>query len=314
VKLGELLAGLAIGRIVGSADVEVAGLCYDSRQAKEGYVFFSTARDKQRGRANIDDALKRGARVVVADDVVDAATRPAMTFVECERPRRVMGAVASRFYNAPSRRLELIGVTGTAGKTTTTYILGSIFEAAGLPAGIIGTIGIFARGKTLYHGLTTPESIDFESSLAEMEREGIRHVASEVSSIGIAEGRVDELSFRACMFTNLGRDHLDYHGTMENYFQAKLRFFTEILPKSKSADAFAVVRGDDPYGKRILDAVKTRKVSFGLDRGLDAHAESYSAGLDGIRATISVLGKKVEIHSPLIGEINLLNILGASAL
>jgi UDP-N-acetylmuramoyl-L-alanyl-D-glutamate--2,6-diaminopimelate ligase len=314
VKLAELLAGFAVSRIAGSSDVDVAGLCYDSRQAKPGYVFFSTARDKERGRANIEDALKRGARVAVADEVEDAATRPAMTFVECERPRLLMGAVASRFYNAPSRRLELVGVTGTAGKTTTTYILASIFEAAGLAAGIIGTIGIFARGRTLYHGLTTPESIDFESSLAEMEREAIQHVASEVSSIGIAEGRVDQLSFRACMFTNLGRDHLDYHGTMENYFQAKLRFFTDILPESKSADPIAVVRGDDPYGKRILDVVKTRKVSFGLDRALDAHAESYSAGLDGIRATISVLGKKIEILSPLIGEINLLNILGASAL
>jgi UDP-N-acetylmuramoyl-L-alanyl-D-glutamate--2,6-diaminopimelate ligase len=314
VKLGELLAGLAVNRIVGTADVEVAGLCYDSRQAKPGYVFFSTARDKVRGRANIEDAFKRGARVVVADEVEDAATRPALTFVECERPRLLMGAVASRFYDAPSRRLELVGVTGTAGKTTTTYILASIFEAAGLPAGVIGTIGIFARDRTLYHGLTTPESIDFESSLAEMEREGIRHVASEVSSIGLAEGRVDELSFGASMFTNLGRDHLDYHGTMENYFAAKLRFFTDILPRSKSADPIAVVRGDDPYGKRILDATKTHQVSFGLDRALDAHPETFSAGLGGISATISVLGKKIEIHSPLIGELNLLNILGASAL
>src|SRR5262249_24523977 len=155
---------------------------------------------------------------------------------------------------------------------------------AGMPAGIIGTIGIFAGNKTLYHGLTTPESIDFESSLTEMERLGIRQAASEVSSIGIAEGRVDALSFRACLFTNLGRDHLDYHGTMENYFEAKLRLFTEILPKSKSAEPVAVVWGDDPYGKRVLDAVKTRKVCFGLDRSLDAHADRYEADLGGIRA------------------------------
>ena len=314
MKLNELLAGLAVRRIVGTAEVEVAGLCYDSRQAKDGYVFFSTARDKERGRANTEDALKRGARVVVADVVDDAATRPAKTFVECVRPRLLMGAVAARFYNTPSRRLDLAGVTGTAGKTTTTYILASIFEAAGLPTGIIGTIGIFAQGRTLYHGLTTPESIDFESSLAEMERAGIRHVAAEVSSIGLAEGRVDKLSFRACIFTNLGRDHLDYHGSMENYFAAKLRLLKDILPKSKSADPIAVVRGDDPYGKRILDSVKAHKVSFGLDRALDAHPESYSAGLNGIRAAISVLGEKIEIHSPLIGELNLLNILGASAL
>ncbi len=315
MKLSELLKGLDVGRIVGGTDVEISGLAYDSRKVGRGDLFFSTARDGSRARANVEDAFRRGASAAVVVSGRDEETaRPAMILVECERPRLLMGAVASRFYGAPDDRVELVGVTGTSGKTTTTYLLASIFEAAGMPAGIIGTIGIFAGGKTLYHGLTTPESIDFESSLAEMERLGIRHVASEVSSIGIAEGRVDALNFRACLFTNLGRDHLDYHGSMEDYFRAKLRLFTEILPRSKSADPVAVVGGDDPYGKRILDAVKTRKVSFGLDRSLDAHAERYEADLSGVRATISVLGKKIEIDSPLVGEINLLNILGASAL
>ncbi len=208
----------------------------------------------------------------------------------------------------------MIGITGTSGKTTTSYLLASIFEAAGLPAGIIGTIGIFIAGKKIYSGLTTPESLDFESSLARMEGEGVRHAAAEVSSIGIAEGRVDSLNFRACMFTNLGRDHLDYHGTIENYFAAKLRLFTEILPRSCRTDPFAVVCADDPYGRRILDSIKLPTVSFGLDRKLDAFPERFDAGLNGIRATLSVLGKKIEITSPLVGEFNLLNILGASAL
>ena len=235
-----------------------------------------------------------------------------MTLVVSERPRLLMGAAASRFFGAPSERVDLIGITGTSGKTTTSYILASIFEAAGMPAGIIGTIGIFIGGKKIYSGLTTPESLDFESALAQMEREGVRHVAAEVSSIGIAEGRVDALNFRACMFTNLGRDHLDYHKTIEDYFAAKLRLFTEILPRSKRADTVAVVRGDDPFGRRVLDSVKGSKISFGMDRSLDVHPETFDADLRGIRATVSVLGKKVEIESPLLGEINLLNILGAS--
>ena len=124
-----------------------------------------------------------------------------------------MGAAASRFFDAPSRRLDLVGVTGTSGKTTTTYMLASIFEAAGAPPGVIGTIGIFVGPRKIYSGLTTPESLDFESALADMERAGVRRVAAEISSIGLAEERVDGLSFRACVFTNLGRDHLDYHGT-----------------------------------------------------------------------------------------------------
>ncbi len=313
MKLGELLASLDV-RTDGDLDVEITGLSYDSRQSRPGHLYFSMARDAERNRANIDDALNRGARaVVVRGGDGGGLARPAVTLVTSERPRLLMGAVASRFFGAPSERVDLIGITGTAGKTTTSYILASIFEAAGMPAGIIGTIGIFLSGKKIYSGLTTPESIDFESALARMESEGVQHVAAEVSSIGIAEGRVDALRLRACMFTNLGRDHLDYHGTMENYFAAKLRLFTEILPRGR-ANSVAIVRGDDPYGRRVLDAVKTSKLSFGLDRSLDVHPENFSTDMNGIHATLSVLGKKIEIDSPLIGEINLLNILGASAL
>ena len=314
MKLGALLANLDV-RTDGDLNVEITGLSYDSRKSGAGHLYFSTARDSEKNRANIDDALSRGARAVVVRgwDGGELA-RPAVTWVASERPRLLMGAVASRFFGAPSERVDLIGITGTSGKTTTAYILGSIFEAAGMPAGIIGTIGIFIAGKKIYSGLTTPESLDFEAALAQMDREGIRHAAAEVSSIGIAEGRVDALRFRACMFTNLGRDHLDYHGTIENYFTAKLRLFTEILPRGQHANAVAIVRGDDPFGRRVLEAVKTPKISFGLDRSLDVYPESFTADLNGIRATLSVLGKKIKIDSPLIGEINLLNILGASAL
>lgn len=315
MKLGELLEGLDVRRIDGEPDVEITGLSYDSRQTRPGHLYFSTARDATRNRSNIEDALNRGARAVVVDGGGDDGTRrPTEILVVSERPRLLMGAVASRFFDAPSERVDLIGITGTSGKTTTSYILASIFEAARMPAGIIGTIGIFISGKKVYSGLTTPESIDFESSLAQMERYGVYHAAAEVSSIGIAEGRVDALNFRACVFTNLGRDHLDYHGTTENYFTAKLRLFTEILPRSRRTDTFAVVRGDDPFGRRVLDAVKGSRISFGMDRSLDAYPEKFEASLSGLRATLSVLGKKIEIESPLIGEINLLNILGASAL
>jgi UDP-N-acetylmuramoyl-L-alanyl-D-glutamate--2,6-diaminopimelate ligase len=314
VRLGELLKGLDVRRVDGDLNVEITGLSYDSRQTRPGHLYFSTARDATRNRANIEDALNRGARAVVVGGWDGGTARPAGTLVVSERPRLLMGAVASRFFNAPSERVDLIGITGTSGKTTTSYLLASIFEAAGMPAGIIGTIGIFIRDKNIYHGLTTPESIDVESALAQMEREGVRHAAAEVSSIGIAEGRVDALNFRAGVFTNLGRDHLDYHGTIEDYFAAKLRLFTEILSRSRRSETVAVVRGDDPFGRRVLERVKGSKVSFGMDRALDAYPEKFHADLNGIRATLSVLGKRLEVESPLIGEINLLNILGASAL
>jgi UDP-N-acetylmuramoyl-L-alanyl-D-glutamate--2,6-diaminopimelate ligase len=313
MKLAELISGEPGLRVHGDAGVEVAGLSYDSRRVKPGDLFFSLARDSEQARANIDDALNRGARVVVMKGWDGEAARPAETVVRCERPRRLMGTASSRFFNAPSRRLELVGVTGTSGKTTTTYMLASIFEAGGAPPGIIGTIGIFVGPRKIYSGLTTPESLDFESALADMERAGVRRVAAEISSIGLAEERVDALSFRACVFTNLGRDHLDYHGTQEKYFAAKLRLFSELMAKSTWPDAVAVVRGDDPFGRRVLETVKGRKVSFGLERGLDVHPLSYSAGTDGIRASVAALDKRIEVRSPLLGEINLLNILGASA-
>jgi UDP-N-acetylmuramoyl-L-alanyl-D-glutamate--2,6-diaminopimelate ligase len=313
VKLSELLTGVDVRRVEGETNVEIAGLSYDSRQAKAGDLFFSLAREPKRSRLHVEEALNRGARAAVMMGWVETKTRPATTVIECERPRAMMASVASRFFGAPSERLDLIGVTGTSGKTTTTYLLASIFAAAGETPGIIGTIGAFIGGRRIYGGLTTPESIDFEAALVEMERAGARRVAAEISSIGIQEGRAEELNFRACVFTNLGRDHLDYHDTIDNYFAAKLRLFTELLPRSRRREPVAIVRGDDPYGRRVLAAVRGRKLSFGMDSACDVHPLSFRAGLDGIRARICVPDNEFEIESPLLGEINLLNILGAAA-
>ena len=329
MKLAELIAGAPVRGIDGDAEAEITGISYDSRETRPGDLFFATARDAARNRANIDDALNRGARAVVVDvaggkkgearhaENVPAGELPAGTIVDAPRPRLVMGVAAARFFGAPSQRLNLFGITGTSGKTTTTYLLRSIFEATGRLSGIIGTIGVFVRERKIYHGLTTPESIDIEGGLAQMERDGVHDAFAEVSSIGIAEGRVDALNFRAGLFTNLGRDHLDYHGDIENYFAAKLRLFTEILPKSKHRDPIAVVNGDDPYGRRILDAIqvpKIRKISFGLDHSNDVHPIKIETGINGIHGTVSVLGQTIEIDSPLLGEFYLRNILGASAL
>ncbi len=329
MTLDQLIAGAPVRTIEGEQKVEITGISYDSRAVRPGHLFFALARDAARNRANIDDALNRGARAVVVDAIggakdetrlaepVPAGALPAGTTVDAPQPRRLMGLAAARFFGAPSERVNLVGITGTSGKTTTTYLLRSIFEAAGRPTGILGTIGIFVREEKIYHGLTTPESVDFESSLAQMEREDVHDAFAEVSSIGIAEGRVDALNFSGCLFTNLGRDHLDYHGTIENYFAAKLRLFTEILPKTTHREPMAVVNGDDTHGRRVLQALKggrIRPISFGLDPSLDAHPLRVDTGIDGIHGTISVLGHEIAIDSPLLGEFYLRNILGASAL
>jgi UDP-N-acetylmuramoyl-L-alanyl-D-glutamate--2,6-diaminopimelate ligase len=312
MKLADLIAGAELRRMIGDSAQEITGLSYDSRQTRPGDLFFSTARDPIAGRAHIEQALNRGARGVVVKEWKEG-TRSAATIIEGERPRILMGAAAARFYGTRSRQLDLIGITGTSGKTTTTYLLRSIFEAAGRRAAIIGTIGIFSGERKISSGLTTPESIDFEAALDALWREGVSAVAAEISSIGLAERRVDELSFRACVFTNLGRDHLDYHGTVENYFAAKLRLFSGLLPRSSHHDVVAVVNGDDPYGETVLAAVHGAKISFGLGQNCDVRATETKIGGDGIEATIEARGRRFKIHSPMLGEINLRNILGASA-
>jgi UDP-N-acetylmuramoyl-L-alanyl-D-glutamate--2,6-diaminopimelate ligase len=313
VKLAELLAVTDGYAVHGGCELEISGLSYDSRRVSPGDLFFSLARDTQQNQAYLREALGRGARAVVVERWC-GNERPAATLIEAAKPRRLMAAVAQRFYHAPSERLDLIGVTGTSGKTTTTHLLGAIFEAAGEPAGIVGTLGVSFGGRIEAGGLTTPESIDFNHWLAEMERAGVRRVAAEVSSIGLEEGRVDRLNFRAAIFTNLGRDHLDYHGSIENYFNAKLRLFTELLPASRRSDRVAIVRGDDPWGRRILDATRERKLSFGMSSECDVYPLSYSAGLGGIRAVVQALDRKIELESPMLGNINVLNILAAVAL
>ena len=311
MKLDALIAG-ADYVAEGSLDTDVTGICYDSRRVAQGNVFFALARDPEQNRKNMDEAFSRGARAVVVRKW-SGASRPAVPLIQCEQPRRLMARAAARFFDRPSRRLELIGVTGTSGKTTSTYLLASIFEAAGETPGIIGTLGIRIGSRHIATELTTPESVDFESALAQMAAAGVRHAAAEISSIGLSEQRVDELNFRACLFTNLGRDHLDYHNSVDNYFAAKLRLFTELLPASRHPEPVAVALNDDPYGRRGLESAVGRKLSFGIEPGADVFPRRYELGLDGIRASIQLPGRVIELDSPLLGRFNLLNILGAVA-
>jgi UDP-N-acetylmuramoyl-L-alanyl-D-glutamate--2,6-diaminopimelate ligase len=312
MKLGALIAG-ADYSVNGSLDVDVTGVCYDSRNAQPGNIFFALARDPDSNQNNINQAFSRGAHAMVVRKWSGGASRPAATLIVCEQPRRLMALAAGRFFDWPSRRLDLIGVTGTSGKTTSTYLLASILEAAGETPGVIGTLGIRIGSRHIPTELTTPESVDFESALSAMVAAGVHRVAAEVSSIGLAEGRVDQLDFRACLFTNLGRDHLDYHGSVDNYFAAKLRLFDDLLAASQKSDPVAIALADDPYGRQVLERVRCRKLSFGTQAGADVHPLSFELGLEGIRATVQLPGRVIELTSPLLGKFNLLNILGAVA-
>jgi UDP-N-acetylmuramoyl-L-alanyl-D-glutamate--2,6-diaminopimelate ligase len=314
MRLGELLQTGEVEETRGNIDGAVAGLAYDSRRVERGFVFFAVPGTRSDGHEFIADALERGAAAVVVERRT-AASGAAAT-VRVRDVRRAMGQWAARFYDYPSRKLKVAGVTGTNGKTTVTYILESIFRAAGTAAGVVGTVNYRYRDCALPAPHTTPESVDLQRLLAEMARAGVESVAMEVSSHALELERVRGIDFDAAIFTNLTRDHLDFHADMEHYFLSKSKFFTDYLPASDKKKKSAVIHGGDPKGGELLEkssALGIDAVSYGHDPCWDVHPVDVSGDLDGLRGKISMRGRAFTFSSPLIGSTNLENILAAAA-
>jgi len=314
MKLGELLQAGEVEETQGNVERAVAGLAYDSRQVKPGFVFFAVPGAKSDGHEFIPDALARGAAAVVVERRVpqpgDAAA------IRVHNVRRAMGHWAARFYGYPSRKPKVAGVTGTNGKTTVTYILESIFRAAGMAAGVVGTVNYRYRDCALPAPHTTPESVDLQRLLAEMTRAGVEGVAMEVSSHALELERVRGIDFDAAIFTNLTRDHLDFHADMEHYFLSKSKFFTDYLPASVKQKKSAVIHGGDAKGRELLDKVSSlglEVVSYGHDSKWDVHPVDVSGDLEGLRGKIQMGGRAIAFSSPLVGSTNLENILAAAA-
>jgi UDP-N-acetylmuramoyl-L-alanyl-D-glutamate--2,6-diaminopimelate ligase len=222
--------------------------------------------------------------------------------------------LAKNCFGNPSARLCLIGVTGTNGKTTTTYLLESILTAAGCKCGVLGTVNYRYNNKTYPAPNTTPESYEMQKILRTMADEGITHVIAEVSSHAIDLKRVDDCDFDLGVFTNLTHEHLDYHLTMENYFQAKKRFFAEVLPQSKKAHPQKmIINGDDKWGKIILKDVELPALTYGVEKNNVVKAASYELSLVGIKTNIDLAGVTISIQTPLVGKFNIYNILAAAA-
>src|SRR5205809_2896076 len=242
MRLRELLG--EVGALV-DGDVEVTGIAIDSRRVRAGDVFFALAGHTGDGARHVAEAVARGASAVVA--AADVAA-PGTPVVRIDQPRRVLGEAAARLAGDPSARFTLVGVTGTNGKTTTTYLLEAIWRAAGWRPGVVGTISYRFDGASQPAPLTTPDPIALQALLAEMRAAGTTHVALEVSSHALAQERVAGCRFDAAVFTNLTRDHLDFHGDLERYSAAKARLFLDELPASGKPDPVAVVNVDDPAG------------------------------------------------------------------
>jgi UDP-N-acetylmuramoyl-L-alanyl-D-glutamate--2,6-diaminopimelate ligase len=228
--------------------------------------------------------------------------------------RRALGVLAKNYFSNPSARLCLIGVTGTNGKTTTTYILESILTAAGCKCGVLGTVNYRYNNKTYPAPNTTPESYEMQKILRAMADEGITHVIAEVSSHAIDLKRIDDCDFDLGVFTNLTHEHLDYHLTMENYFQAKKRFFADVLPQSKKVHPQKmIINGDDKWGQIILKDVTLPALTYGVEKNDAVKTVSYELSMAGIKADIDLAGETISIHTPLVGKFNIYNILAATA-
>ena len=308
--LRELMRGIETLRVEGSMEVGISGISYDSRKTAEGDLFAAVRGESSDGHDFIGKAVEKGAVAVMHQGPAvmrRGAEGREVTYIQVADSRESLAGVANNFYGRPSARLQVIGVTGTNGKTTTTYLIKSILEEWGKKTGLIGTIQYLVGHEVHEATHTTPEAPEFQHLLHEMLLAGCTHVVSEVSSHALAQKRVDGTVFSTAVFTNLTRDHLDFHETMEEYFLAKDRLFSSLLSK----EGMAVINCDDEYGRRLWNDCG-RGYTYGLGPGADLRAEDIVNSPVGLRFRLVFRDSSHPVESSLIGQHNVYNILAAA--
>ena len=311
MKLGHLLEGLETYDLTGDPEQEIEGIAYDSRQVHPGYLFVAFKGHVLNGHDYLENAMQNGAVALVGEEFRGLKGNPSR--VRVANAREALSKLAARFYDYPFRGMNLIGITGTNGKTSTSYLLESILNAAGARPGVIGTINYRFLGKTYAAPVTTPESLDLMRFIREMADAGVTDVILEVSSHALDQRRTGDCPFRVAIFTNFSRDHLDYHITLEEYFKAKSRLFQGLKKGHPNGDAIAIINMDDPKGEQLAALTDGRIVTYGLGKRWDVRAERVSAQRSGLEARLITPAGELHIRSSLMGEINIYNILAASA-
>ncbi len=315
MKLNDVIADIETLEVNGDTDCDITGISYDSRRVGRGYLFAALRGEKADGHNFICDAIGKGAAAVLCERAGSECGKGGMpVFIRVVDSRQALALAARNFFGDPSRELCITGITGTNGKTTTSYIMKSILESWGKKVGLIGTIQYMIGDEIFDAPHTTPEALEFQELLYRMRAAGCTHAVSEVSSHALAQRRTDGVAFRVGIFTNLTRDHLDFHKTMEDYFRAKERLFRELLVKGGAA----AINADDEYGKRLASAMKNPETgrgivyTFGLAESSDIVARGISNSPGGLRFTIAFQGEGHDVVSPLLGLPNVYNILSAA--
>ena len=311
MKLAELLKHVHHVAVRGDADRQVSGIAYDSRQVRPDSLFVALPGEHRDGVEFVEDAVRRGASVVVSSQA-RLAVRDA-TLVQVEDARRALAEFADAFHQHPSGRLVLAGVTGTNGKTTTTFMLHDILEAARLAPGLIGTVRYQVGARVIPASRTTPQASDLQALLDQMLHAGCRSAVMEVSSHALDQERVGGCEYDVAVFTNLTRDHLDYHGTMERYFEAKRRLFLGLGKGTKKATA--VINTDDAWGRTLASepGLGAALYTFGTGEGSAIRAVDVALEPRGCSFTVRSPWGECRLRLALMGHFNVLNALGAYA-
>jgi UDP-N-acetylmuramoyl-L-alanyl-D-glutamate--2,6-diaminopimelate ligase len=308
MRLDRLLAGVQTGRVTGASEVRIQAVAYDSRKVTPGAIFFALHGARLDGAKFIDDAIARGAVAVATENPAQAPER-GIAVVELlpKSGRRSLATASANFYERPADQLKLVGITGTNGKTTTAFLVDSILRAAGRTTGLIGTTGYRTPAGSRAAVNTTPESLDLQQMFAEIRDARGTHAVLEASSHALVMDRLWGCRFAVAIFTNLTRDHLDYHTTFEEYFAAKKLLFTGT---GAGAPDVAVINVDDPYAAQ-LSGLARRTLTYGLKTAADLTAKKPSLSFHGLEFAVQTPAGSIEVRSPFVGRINVYNILAA---
>lgn len=307
MRLAKLLRGVDARDAGAHGDLEISELAYDSRVIRPGALFVAIHGEKADGNTFAQDAISRGAVAVMSEQTRPGTLPAEFPWVQVADARKALAISAANYYARPAEVLKLVGVTGTNGKTTTTYLVDSILRAAGCEVGLLGTIGYRLVRQERAAPNTTPESLDLQKYLAEIVRAGGTHAVLEASSHALALDRLWGCPFAVAIFTNLTRDHLDYHKTFEEYFAAKRRLFEGTGAPPPLA---GVINLDDEYGRKLA-GLAGRTLTYGLENGAEITARKPALSSSGIEMAAETPMGKIEIHSKLVGRPNVYNLLAA---
>ena len=291
-------------------DFEVCGISCNSKQVSDNFIFIAIKGTREDGNRYIDEAINRGAKAVILADsgAYELANLDGVSFIRVKDTRRASAKLAAEFYGHPSSKIKVIGITGTNGKTTVSYLIEALLKGAKFSPSVIGTINYRFKDRIIPSKNTTPGPIELESMLADMLKEGASHSVMEVSSHALDQDRIAGINFHSAIFTNLTQDHLDYHKTLENYFNAKAKLFKNIGPGS-----FVVINNDDRYAGRIKKITKASIITYGIENKASVIAKKIKS--DSLHTEFGLLSPQGEINltSRLVGRHNVYNILAAVA-